>query len=797
MYRELFILSVILPIIISGCEHGQKEFFQDTSTTTRTETQENSSASPEYNSLLDSPWPMFHGNLFNTGLSPYDTSHVNGTEIWSFETEDGIESSPAVGVDGIIYFGSHDGNLYAVNPDGTEKWRFYAGPPNYDERWKVSKSIMASPAVASDGTIYIYSSANYLYAIRPDGTKKWQFYVKWHNDFWSSPTIGPDGTIYIGSARSQEDPNYDGGLHAINPDGTEKWLFPDDSGVTSTAAIGTDGTIYFGGNELNPHGEGNVGKIYAIYPDGTKKWEYTTENWMESSPAIGPDGVIYIGSGKEGNIYAINPDGSERWRFHVDIGVSAVPAIGADGTIYIGAWDSNFYALNPDGSEKWRFKTPDAFEGVSSSAAIGADGTVYVGSNSGHFYAFEADGTVKWVFETQGSGIVTSPAIGSDGKIYFGSWNRNMYAIGGQQTAIDSGEKSQDIVRETPANCKSEPLFTTSPIDFEHIRNIVPLGNLNPPSHTFPTDHIYFYISRQEGADHADVVNLYSPGELTITRVSASEHVKAGFTDYSIFMGPCDEVTVMFYHVSSLSESIFGNISLSDGWRLNSEYTTDGETYRLWGKEYNIKVNAGDILGTTGGNPEQWALDLGVYDQRFFPESVANLERWSHNRYLHAICPLSFFEEGQVLDKLRSLVQRDEVEGDINPCGSVMQDIPGTAQGSWFLSGVEDTYPEDPHLALVYSNIHPSLAVLSVGTSISNLDSGTYGFLPTNSGLLNREFQDITPDGRVVGFEVDGFNGIIILQMVDSNTIWIEALKGVTSNSSSWKFTENKTIFVR
>ncbi len=126
-----------------------------------------------------------------------------------------------------------------------------------------------------------------------------------------------------------------------------------------------------------------------------------------------------------------------------------------------------------------------------------------------------------------------------------------------------------------------------------------------------------------------------------------------------------------------------------------------------------------------------------------------------------------------------------------------MQDIPGTAHGSWFLFGVEHTYPEDPHLALVYSNFHPSQAVLSAGTSIPNLDSDTYGFLPTDSGLLNREFQDISPDGRVYGFEVDGFDGIIILQMVDSNTLWIEALKGAISDSSSWRFTENKTVFVR
>jgi len=71
--------------------------------------------------------------------------------------------------------------------------------------------------------------------------------------------------------------------------------------------------------------------------------------------------------------------------------------------------------------------------------------------------------------------------------------------------------------------------------------------------------------------------------------------------------------------------------------------------------------------------------------------------------------------------KLLALVERDKVAGEELPCGSVMQDIPGTAQGNWFLSGIKETYTEDPHHALVCSNIRPGNAVLSVGNSVPNL----------------------------------------------------------------------------
>jgi len=366
-----------------------------------------------------------------------------------------------------------------------------------------------------------------------------------------------------------------------------------------------------------------------------------------------------------------------------------------------------------------------------------------------------------------------------------------------EQPKTDKRRNTETDGRSEFEPCESEPIFTVSPLDIDKISSIVPLGNLNPPSHTFPTDHIYFHITRQQGADRPHIATLYSPGNLTITRVSASEHVNAGFTDYTIFLKPCEDVSVMFYHVSSLSEDIFGDVSSSAGWVLNSEYTTGGETYRMWGKELHIAVKTGDILGTTGGNPGQWALDLGVYDRRYRTEMIANPERWADYRYKYAVCPLDYYEKGPLLDQLVALVERDSVEGEKLPCGSVLQDIPGTAQGCWFLSETTETYPEDPHLTLVRSNIRPSLAVLSVGNSVVNLRSARYEFSPETSGLLNRDFQDIKPDGRNYGFQVNGFQGIIIIRMADAETLWLEALVEATTNPESWVFTDNKTVFVR
>jgi outer membrane protein assembly factor BamB len=108
-------------------------------------------------------------------------------------------------------------------------------------------------AIAADGTIYVGSNDRKLYALKPDGTKKWEFETG--DKVQSSPALDSDGKIYFGSL--------DNKLYAVKPNGTKEWEFATDGVVTSSPAIGSDGTIYFGSWDH---------KFYALKPDGTKKW---------------------------------------------------------------------------------------------------------------------------------------------------------------------------------------------------------------------------------------------------------------------------------------------------------------------------------------------------------------------------------------------------------------------------------------------------------------------------------------------------------------------------------------------
>ncbi|WP_307903901.1 beta-alanine-activating enzyme beta-propeller domain-containing protein [Haliovirga abyssi] len=264
---------------------------------------------------------------------------------WSYKTGDWV-SSPAIGSDGTIYVGSSDNKLYAINPDGTLKWSYLTG------YW-----VTSSPAIGSNGIIYVGSWDHRLYAINPDGTLKWSYLTGYRIS--SSPTIGSDGTIYVGSR--------DSNLYAINPDGTLKWSYLTGNSINSNPAIGSDGTIYVGSHD---------NKLYAINPDGTLKWSYLTGDWINSSPVIGSNGTIYAGS-CDHKLYAINPDGTLKWSYEIENSIDSSPVIGSDGTIYVGSYDRNLYAINPDGTLKWNYEIGYI---IYSKPAIGNNDTIYVGS---------------------------------------------------------------------------------------------------------------------------------------------------------------------------------------------------------------------------------------------------------------------------------------------------------------------------------------------------------------------------------------------------------------------------------
>ena len=235
---------------------------------------------------------------------------------------------PAIAEDGTVYVAA-DG-LYALDPDTGERiWRF---TPLY------AKSCRQSPVIGADSTIYVTIHQDDLFAVNPDGTEKWHIKFDHETDMsFTSPSIDHDGTLYLGVESGGQ-----ATVWAVNSNGTVKWKY-DVEGfychVRGTPTIGADGTVYVS-TKACPEAKG---RVIALGPGGTKIWEYVAESPhgpaalddIYSTPTVGADGIIYFGAETE-YFYALNPDGTLSWLSQLG-GINWSSAvIMPDGTLYIG-----------------------------------------------------------------------------------------------------------------------------------------------------------------------------------------------------------------------------------------------------------------------------------------------------------------------------------------------------------------------------------------------------------------------------------------------------------------------------
>ncbi len=406
-------------------------------------------------------WSVFTALLLSITLAGAaklpDTNAPPEVKWDAFVTGGAVTASPALSEDGLtLYVGSADRYFYAINTeDGSEKWKL-----------RLPAAIKESATIDDDGTIYVPCANGALYALTDEGDTssfKWVETIdgverprpfRAQRPSVTSPIVTDDGTIYVGST--------DNRLYALFPeDGAVKdgWplIAPNDVGtpVIATTADEQGDSIYFVSG----------GKLYGVSLDGASQSTFAPATSIHSIPAIGEDGSIFFGADDE-KVYALYSGGTSndiRWRFNTGENVSSSPVIGVRGDVYIGSESSRVYCLTTNGVLRWSVSTKRP---VHSALSIGADGTIYAGSDDKNMYAITADGQVRWKFPTGGR-VRSAAAIDSEGTLYFGSTDKKIYAVL-DNAPSESGENVWPMFRRdryhSARATEGGPIITQEPL---------------------------------------------------------------------------------------------------------------------------------------------------------------------------------------------------------------------------------------------------------------------------------------------------------------------------------------------
>lgn len=347
------------------------------------------------------PKAFFRSDLARTGVFQSSAVKNPTNSKWEFQTGEWVDTAPIV-VENSVYFGSYDGNVYAVDEEnGTEIWRYETGQP-----------VLSSPAVSGE-YLYVGEMSGALSSLnRITGESHWRFGTQ--GSVLASPAVANE-LAYVGS---------EGGLmYAINiNNGQEAWHIEAGAPIVFPATV-AEGLLVFGDM---------AGKLTAVQAiNGEQVWQMQlTDGFTSSVPAI-KDGVIYIAAtdaNQSASLYAVDITAQTiKWFYPLSAESYAAPAVWEE-LVFVADLGGMVTAVDQEtGSVRWQFSTGDL---TFSAPALTGD-IVYFGSMDQTLYAVEAQtGNEIWRFPI-GSGV-SSPTI-YDGVLYVGTQDGRVLAIPGSE----------------------------------------------------------------------------------------------------------------------------------------------------------------------------------------------------------------------------------------------------------------------------------------------------------------------------------------------------------------------------
>jgi len=351
-----------------------------------------------------------------------------GRQLWRYQTGGEVRSSPAV-AGGRVFFGSYDGSFYALDATSGElAWRFETtgerrwraanldGMTPAGEVHRDPWDFFLSSPVFADGVVYFGTGEGMLYALDAEtGAERWALATA--DTIHSSPAIA-DGTVYVGNMESR--------LYAVDADtGEVRWHFQagidttyyNQHGLQSSPVI-ANGRVYIGGRD---------GGLHVVDAQtGAAVWKFDTSfSWVLGSAAVTRDRV-YLGTSDTDMLRAIDAStGDEVFSAPLGSCVYSSPALVGE-TVYVGTCAGALFAVDAtSGNIRWQFRTEANVE--NRNGILTPDGEFDFGRIFTDEYT--ADNAAAGVERFLDLGTFLSSPVVRDGVLYVGSADGHLYAL--------------------------------------------------------------------------------------------------------------------------------------------------------------------------------------------------------------------------------------------------------------------------------------------------------------------------------------------------------------------------------
>jgi outer membrane protein assembly factor BamB len=395
-------------------------------------------------------------------------NNIGGDLKWKFALSGNSSVSPVLDSSGIVYIGTDNGLLYAIDDEynqGLPQWpapHYYTSPDN--------NAITGSPAFDASYNTLCYTTTNsttqtssiYALTITPPNTViptlKWSNAAPSLGEYYGTPSIDTsNNNIYVNTSLDK--------IYAYaNIDGSQVWgpIQVNDTNL-SAIAIDTDtDQLYFTSQEALNILDRTTGAIQWTYPI-SQPLIGSGAAPNNSIPIIDVSQNIYFG-GRDNYLYSINASTRTfNWKYETGGSLQGMPVISNQNNLLVGANDGNIYSLQGNGSpvpvttpEVAMYMQNAQHTGISPytgplamptllwylnftcgnlyvlpTISIDSSGILYLGSNDGYLYITDPILTnyyFLYVF-LKADAIYVTPLIAPDGTIYIGTNSGDFYAV--------------------------------------------------------------------------------------------------------------------------------------------------------------------------------------------------------------------------------------------------------------------------------------------------------------------------------------------------------------------------------